>query len=82
MIVSSDLTSSLSAYVTINPSGIIVNLIQLGTPMITLGYQQNLTLNPGLYSIDLDGYIFNASVSSKRIRNKFIHSLIFTGLEL
>jgi hypothetical protein len=30
--------------------------------MITLGYQQNLTLNPGLYSIDLDGYIFNASV--------------------
>jgi len=66
MIVSSDLTSSLSAYVTINPSGIIVNLIQLGTPMITLGYQQNLTVNPGLYSIDLDQYIFNPSVSSKK----------------
>ncbi len=64
MIVSSNLTSSLSLYVTITPSGIIVNLIQLGTSMITLGYQQNLTLNPGLYSIDLDGYIFNASVNS------------------
>jgi hypothetical protein len=64
MIISSNLTSSLSSYVTITPSGIIVNLIQLGTSMITLGYQQNLTLNPGLYSIDLDGYIFNASVNS------------------
>jgi hypothetical protein len=44
--------------------------------------QQNLTLNPGLYSIDLDGYIFNASVNSKRIRSKLIHSFISTVLEL
>ncbi|UJR06735.1 hypothetical protein I4U23_011024 [Adineta vaga] len=42
-------------------SDIVVNLIQLGTPMITSGYQQNLIINPGAYSRDLDGYTFNAS---------------------
>jgi hypothetical protein len=58
-----NLTSSSSIYVRITPSGITANLVQLGTSMITSGYQQNLTLNPGNYSIDLDGYQLNASVS-------------------
>lgn len=56
--------SSMSAYVRINPSGITANLVRLGTSMITTGYDQNLQLNPGLYSIDTDGYPFNASVIS------------------
>lgn len=55
--------TSMSAYVQINPSGITANLVRLGTSMITTGYDQNLQLNPGLYSIDTDGYPFNASVN-------------------
>lgn len=52
----------MSAYVRINPSGITANLIRLGTSMITRGHDQDLQLNPGLYSSDSDGYPFNASV--------------------
>ena len=59
---SSQLTSSSSVYVRIIPSGIQVNLVQLATSMITRGYAQNLTLNPGAFSIDFDGNIFNTSV--------------------
>ncbi len=63
MIASSSLTSTVSAYVLITASGITANLVQLGTSMISSGYQQDLVLNPGSYSVDLDGYAFNASVS-------------------
>ena len=31
--------------------------------MITRGHGQDLTLDPGTYSVDLDGNAFNASVS-------------------
>ena len=44
-------------------SGITANLIQYGTSTITLGYEQDLILDPGTYSVDLDGNVFNASVS-------------------
>jgi hypothetical protein len=64
---SSNLISSLSAYVKITPSGITANLVQFGTSTITRGHQQNLTLDPGTFSVDPDGYEFNASV-----RNNFI----------
>ena len=57
------LTSSVSAYVKINPSGITANLIPLGTSVITSGQQKDLTLDPGSYSIDPDVEQFNASVS-------------------
>ncbi|UJR17142.1 hypothetical protein I4U23_004038 [Adineta vaga] len=40
---------------------IVVNLIQLGTTIITNGYEQDLLLNPGAFSVDLDGFVFNAS---------------------
>ena len=56
-------TSTVSAYVKITPSGITANLIQYGTSTITLGYEQDLILDPGTYSVDLDGTAFNASVS-------------------
>ena len=55
--------SSRSAYIQIIPSGIVVNLVPLGTSMITIGHQQDLRLDPGNHSIDPDGYPFNASVS-------------------
>jgi hypothetical protein len=57
------LKTSLSIYVEITPSVIIVNLVQLGTSMITRGRQQDLVLDPGTYSIDLDENVLNASVS-------------------
>jgi hypothetical protein len=63
MIASSNLISSASAYVKITPSGIKANLVPYGTSMITHAYEQNLILDPGTYSIDLDGYIFHATVS-------------------
>ena len=64
MIAIPELSSSVSAYVQITRSGITANLVQLGTSMITRGYDQNLTLDPGSFSVDLDGNVFNASVSN------------------
>ncbi len=63
MIAAPQLSSSASAYVKITPSGITANLVQYGTSMITRGYQQDLLLDPGTFSIDPDATIFNASVS-------------------
>ena len=57
------LKTSSSVYVRITPSGITANLVQLGTSMITSGYEQDLKLNPGEYSIDQDENTFNSSVS-------------------
>ena len=51
-----------SAYVKIVPSGVAVNIAAYGTSMIARGREQNLTLDPGQYSLDLDGNAFNASV--------------------
>ena len=74
MNISSDLTRSASAYVQINPSGITANLVPLGTSMITSGADQDLQLNPGLYSLDLDGKQFNASVNPSSLRLSVDHS--------
>ncbi|CAF1116536.1 unnamed protein product [Adineta ricciae] len=59
--ISSTLTSHQSIYIQINPSGIILNLIPHGISMITHEYRRDLQLNPGKYSIDLDGNTFNAN---------------------
>ena len=59
----SSLTSTASAFVKITPSGITANLVPYGTSLITRGHEQDLTLDPGRYSSDLDGNVFNASVS-------------------
>jgi hypothetical protein len=58
-----DMISSESVFVKINPSGIAVNLIQYGTSMITHGYQQDLKLDPGKFSMDLDNDEFDPNVS-------------------
>ena len=59
------MTSTMSAYVKITPSGIAANLIPYGISMITRGHQQDLILDPGTYSADIDGNVFNASVSDE-----------------
>jgi hypothetical protein len=63
MITPLNLNSSTSAFVKIIPSGITVNLIELGTSMITRGHQQDLKLDPGSYSVDLDRDTFDANVT-------------------
>ena len=63
MMNSSWLNTSISTYIKIISSSIFVNSFYLGTSMITIGYAQDLLLNPGSYSIDLDNNIFNTSVS-------------------
>ena len=63
MSASASVRSSSSAYVQIKSSGVIANLVALGTSMITSGYQQDLQLDPGTFSVDPDENVFNGSVS-------------------
>ena len=56
------LTNSSSVYVEITPSGITANLVQLGTSMITSGFEQDLRLDPGTYSVDPDEVTFDSTV--------------------
>jgi hypothetical protein len=69
MVAAPNLSSSASAYVKVTPSNIVVNLIQYGTSMIARGYQQDLVLDPGTFSIDPDSSTFNASVSFLILNN-------------
>ena len=69
-----NLTSSASIYITIIPTNIQPNLLLFGTSMIRLGHEQNLTLNPGKFSLDPDTTTFNASVS----RNILYYYLLCT----
>ena len=59
--------SSSSVYVEITPSNIIPNLVELGTSIITSGFEQNLKLDPGTYSIDPDQVTFDSTVSFQLI---------------
>ena len=61
------LTTSSSVYVRTTRTGITPNLVQLGTSMITSGYEQDLLLDPGSFSIDPDENNFNRSVSNRTI---------------
>lgn len=58
-----NISSSQSVFVRIVPSGIAANLIEYGTSMITHGYQQDLKLDPGKFSIDFGRVDFNPNVS-------------------
>ena len=59
----SNVQSFKSIYIQINPTGITVKLVPLGTSMIRLGFEQDFQLNPGSYSYDPDGFPFNSSVN-------------------
>jgi hypothetical protein len=56
------LNASASVYVHITSAGIQVNLLPYGTSLITLGHDQNLTVEPGRFSVDLDAAVWNAEV--------------------
>ena len=73
-------TLSAATYIQIKPSNIVVNLMLFGTSMISHGYQQTLTLNPGTYSVNPDGLSFNTSVSPYIGYSLFSFCII--GLEL
>ena len=57
------LNHSSSVYVEITPSDIIPNLVELGTSMITSGFELDLKLDPGTYSIDPDLVSFDSTVN-------------------
>ncbi|UJR16214.1 hypothetical protein I4U23_003124 [Adineta vaga] len=59
MAAASHLSSSTSTFIKITPSAITANLIQFGTSMITRGYQQQFTLDPGSFSLDPDALTFD-----------------------
>lgn len=61
------ITKSSFTYVSITATGIVTNIAQYGTSMITRGHSQDLTLNPGTFSTDLDDNIFNSTVISSLI---------------
>jgi hypothetical protein len=64
MTASSNMVSSNSSYVEINPSGITANLVKFGTSLVSSGQDRELILDPGTYSINPDEIApFNASVS-------------------
>ena len=65
MVLWPQLASSLSTYVKIVQSPLIVNLVPLGTMMVTRGDRQNLILDPGSFSVDPDIDFFDASVSNE-----------------
>lgn len=65
MIAMPQFTTSVSAYIGINPTGITANLVPLGTSIISSGRDKDLTLDPGSYSVDPDAFSFNASVSNQ-----------------
>lgn len=58
----SSLSSTSSVHVRISASDIQPHLIEHGTSMITRGFQQDLTLDPGSYSLDPDEESFDATV--------------------
>ena len=77
--------SSSSVYVEIIPSDIIVYLFQSRSSMITSGFQQDLRLDPGTYSIDPDRVTFDSTVNFQLIliliifkihRNGFINIFV------
>ena len=77
-----NLTSTISAFVTVIASNITANLVRYGTSMITRGRSQDLTLDPGSFSVDPDGNVFNASVSDLRNRISTSISVIYSYLAL
>jgi hypothetical protein len=57
------LTESSSVYITTAPSMITVHLVPFGISEITHGYEQDLVLDPGQFSVSLNEKVFNANVS-------------------
>jgi hypothetical protein len=58
-------TTSISRLIQIVPTGIKVNAIRNGISSVLIGLQQNFTLNPELYSSDLDNVILASQLRFK-----------------
>jgi hypothetical protein len=59
------LQTSSSIYLEIVRSNIITNLLAFDKPMVIHDYQQDLVLNPGEFSVDLNAITFYPNVSFK-----------------
>ena len=70
------LTTTTSVFVQIIRTNIIPNLVQFGTGMITHGYEHDLLLDPGKYSIDSDENIFNFTVNSNTLLRTSLNLLL------
>jgi hypothetical protein len=73
---SSDIISSASVCVNMNPSSIVVNLVQFGKPIITSNTKQDLTLDPGSFSMDSNTIVFNANVSNDNFRSLSLLAIV------
>jgi len=56
-VITQTLSSSLKATRKICPTGIVVNAVKNGISSVMIGSQQNFSLNPALYSADLDNLV-------------------------
>lgn len=79
-VISLSMKQSRSIYLLITPSGIIANLVPLGTSMITNGIGQSLRFNPGQNSVDLDDDHFNASVR-KELFSSFHRTSLYLSIK-
>ena len=64
----STMKSSSTIYIRIIPTDIIVNLLPMGTSMISHSSQEDFHLDPGKFSIDPDQDRFDASVRFRDIQ--------------
>lgn len=62
MNMSSEFSSSSVTYIEIIPSPLMINLIQYGTSIITIGQDQDLFVDPAKFSSQPDGKSFNETV--------------------
>ena len=59
------LSNNITTYVQINPTGLVVYGLQNGVSGLLVGAQQSFSLNPALYSLDLDSLIKPSSLQFK-----------------
>ena len=78
MALSSQLTRTTVTYVSIIPSPITVNLLQLGSSTIAHGQQQTLTLDPGSNSIDPDSTLFDDSVCVSALHKAHMRMILLS----
>lgn len=57
-------SSSSSVYIEIIKSNVIINFIAFNTILLIHDYQQDLVLDPGRFSIDLNAISFNSNVNN------------------
>ena len=59
------LSNNITTYAQINPTGLVVYGLQTGVSGLLVGTQQSFSLNPALYSLDLDSLVQPSSLQYK-----------------